>query len=59
MDDDVPYLLLTPGPLTTSRSVRHAMRRDWCIWDADYNSIVSRIVTSFPLILPNLSTQSI
>jgi len=43
MDDDVPYLLLTPGPLTTSRSVRHAMRRDWCTWDADYNSIVSRI----------------
>ena len=25
MDDDIPYLLLTPGPLTTSRSVRQAM----------------------------------
>lgn len=25
-----PYLLLTPGPLSTSRGVRAAMLRDWC-----------------------------
>lgn len=31
------YLLLTPGPLTTSRTVRAAMDRDWCTWDDDYN----------------------
>jgi len=32
-----PYLLLTPGPLSTSKSVRNALLRDWCTWDADYN----------------------
>jgi 2-aminoethylphosphonate-pyruvate transaminase len=34
---DNPYLLLTPGPLSTSKGVRNAMLRDWCTWDADYN----------------------
>jgi 2-aminoethylphosphonate-pyruvate transaminase len=43
MDDDIPYLLLTPGPLTTSRGVRQAMLRDWCTWDRDYNDLVSGI----------------
>ena len=43
MDDDIPYLLLTPGPLTTSRTVREAMLRDYCTWDIDYNSVVSAI----------------
>lgn len=32
-----PYLLLTPGPLSTSAGVRSAMLRDWCTWDDDYN----------------------
>ena len=32
-----PYLLLTPGPLTTSETVKEAMMTDWCTWDADYN----------------------
>ncbi|MCD7937934.1 MAG: 2-aminoethylphosphonate--pyruvate transaminase [Tannerellaceae bacterium] len=31
------YILLTPGPLTTSESVRKAMMLDWCTWDKDYN----------------------
>jgi len=43
MDDDVPYLLLTPGPLTTSKSVKQVMMQDYCTWDADYNSIVNDI----------------
>lgn len=43
MDDDIPYLLLTPGPLTTSRSVKQVMLRDYCTWDDDYNSIVTDI----------------
>ncbi|MEX2246825.1 MAG: 2-aminoethylphosphonate--pyruvate transaminase [Dehalococcoidia bacterium] len=43
MDDDIPYLLLTPGPLTTSRTVRQAMLQDFCTWDDDYNSIVQEI----------------
>lgn len=38
-----PYLLLTPGPLSTSESVRSAMLRDWCTWDTEYNSIVQEI----------------
>ncbi len=34
---DNDYLLLTPGPLSTSPTVRLAMDRDWCTWDDDYN----------------------
>ena len=49
-----PYLLLTPGPLSTSPTVRQAMLKDWCTWDDDYNQLVegirSRLVT---LALPN------
>ncbi len=38
------YLLLTPGPLSTSPTVRAAMDRDWCTWDDDYNvGVVSPI----------------
>lgn len=32
-----PYILLTPGPLSTSPTVRAALLRDWCTWDDDYN----------------------
>ncbi|MCG8307413.1 MAG: 2-aminoethylphosphonate--pyruvate transaminase [Cytophagales bacterium] len=32
-----PYLLLTPGPLSTSTTVKKKMMRDWCTWDEDYN----------------------
>jgi 2-aminoethylphosphonate-pyruvate transaminase len=38
-----PYLLLTPGPLSTTRTVKAAMHRDWCTWDDDYNAIVQQI----------------
>ncbi|WP_279450997.1 2-aminoethylphosphonate--pyruvate transaminase [Aeromonas dhakensis] len=31
------YLLLTPGPLSTTATVRAAMLQDSCTWDADYN----------------------
>jgi len=40
---DNPYILLTPGPLSTSKSVKAAMLRDWCTWDDDYNSIVQNL----------------
>ena len=40
---DNPYLLLTPGPLSTTKSVKAVMLRDWCTWDDDYNSIVQDI----------------
>ncbi len=38
-----PYLLLTPGPLSTSATVKAAMLRDWCTWDRDYNDLVQDI----------------
>lgn len=31
------YLLLTPGPLSTTQTVKEAMLQDWCTWDKDYN----------------------
>ncbi len=31
------YKLLTPGPLTTSETVKKSMLKDWCTWDNDYN----------------------
>jgi len=37
MSTENPYILLTPGPLSTSPTVREAMLRDWCTWDDDYN----------------------
>jgi 2-aminoethylphosphonate-pyruvate transaminase len=43
VDDDIPYLLLTPGPLTTSRTVREAMLRDYSTWDVDYNTLVNQV----------------
>jgi len=38
-----PYLLLTPGPLSTTPTVRDAMLRDWCTWDDDYNSLIRQM----------------
>jgi len=38
-----PYLLLTPGPLSTTGTVKAAMLRDWCTWDTEYNDLVQDI----------------
>jgi len=40
-----PYLLLTPGPLTTSKSVKYEMMNDWCTWDLEYKNLVQSIRT--------------
>ncbi|MBF0111881.1 MAG: aminotransferase class V-fold PLP-dependent enzyme, partial [Desulfamplus sp.] len=40
---DNPYTLLTPGPLSTSKSVKYAMLQDFCTWDDDYNNLVQDI----------------
>jgi 2-aminoethylphosphonate-pyruvate transaminase len=40
---DNPYKLLTPGPLSTTKSVKAAMLRDWCTWDDDYNQLVQEV----------------
>lgn len=40
---DNPYLLLTPGPLSTTKAVKAAMLRDWCTWDEDYKELVQEV----------------
>ncbi|MRN53695.1 2-aminoethylphosphonate--pyruvate transaminase [Paenibacillus monticola] len=37
------YLLLTPGPLSTTPSVKAVMLKDWCTWDDTYKHIVQLI----------------
>lgn len=37
------YKLLTPGPLTTTESVKREMLFDHCTWDDDYKSITQKI----------------
>lgn len=39
-----PYLLLTPGSLTTSETVKEAMMSDWCTWDEDYNLGIVEVI---------------
>lgn len=38
-----PYLLLTPGPLSTTPTVKEAMQIDYCTWDSDYRSVTETI----------------
>ncbi len=38
------YLLLTPGPLSTSETVREAMLKDWCTWDDEYNKDIVEVI---------------
>lgn len=37
-------ILLTPGPLTTSRSTKEAMLRDWGSWDSSFKAVTARIL---------------
>ncbi|WP_207302897.1 2-aminoethylphosphonate--pyruvate transaminase [Bacilliculturomica massiliensis] len=39
-----PRKLLTPGPLTTRRSVKEAMLADHCTWDEEYKAITRGIM---------------
>jgi len=41
---DRNYLLLTPGPLTTSKTVKEAMLFDSCTWDEDYMYVPPTLV---------------
>lgn len=43
-NDMRPYLLLTPGPLTTTDTVKEAMMSDWCTWDEDYNIGIVEVI---------------
>jgi 2-aminoethylphosphonate-pyruvate transaminase len=50
----VNYKLLTPGPLTTTDTVKKEMLTDHCTWDNDYKSITQKIRKSL-LRLANVS----
>lgn len=39
----IQYKLLTPGPLTTTESVKKVMMEDHCTWDDDYKQITQKI----------------
>ncbi|MDR0749326.1 MAG: 2-aminoethylphosphonate--pyruvate transaminase [Tannerellaceae bacterium] len=41
-----PCILFTPGPLTTSETVKQTMLQDWCTWDDDYNLEIVQNVRS-------------
>lgn len=52
--DNQHYLLLTPGPLTTTQTVKEVMLKDWCTWDTDYNDLVQNVRNK----LVHLATQN-
>ena len=37
------YYLLTPGPITTTNTVKEAMLEDWGSWDGDFNQVTQEI----------------
>ena len=37
------YKLLTPGPLTTTDTVKREMLVDRCTWDEDYKAVTQKI----------------
>ena len=36
--------MLTPGPLTTTETVKGTMMSDWCTWDKDYNEGIVEVI---------------
>lgn len=42
MKTEQPYLL-TPGPITTTLSVKQAMLRDWGSWDGDFREMTAQL----------------
>ncbi|MCD8193942.1 MAG: 2-aminoethylphosphonate--pyruvate transaminase, partial [Tannerellaceae bacterium] len=52
------YLLLTPGPLSTSQTVREAMLQDWCTWDKDYNEAIVTVIRKELLAIAGLSEDT-
>lgn len=41
------YKLLTPGPLTTTDTVKQEMMVDRCTWDDDYKAVTQKTDVSF------------
>ena len=46
IQDPNTYKLLTPGPLTTSATVREEMLVDRCTWDKDYKEMTQEVRAS-------------
>ncbi|SEG10380.1 2-aminoethylphosphonate--pyruvate transaminase [Marinobacterium lutimaris] len=40
---DKPAKLLTPGPITTTASVKKAMLKDWGSWDSDFSELTASL----------------
>ena len=55
MDRD--RILLTPGPLTTTRRTKLAMLRDWGSWDSDFNEVTAGLRRSLLKILHGEDTH--
>ncbi|MCL2653028.1 MAG: 2-aminoethylphosphonate--pyruvate transaminase [Propionibacteriaceae bacterium] len=53
LDQNAPRKLLTPGPLTTKASVKHAMLTDHCTWDDDYKAITRSVMDDITKISAN------
>ena len=43
MRRNMQYKLLTPGPLTTTDTVKQEMMVDHCTWDDDYKQVTQKI----------------
>ena len=43
INGDRKHILLTPGPLTTTKTVKEAMLKDLCTWDDDYKNIIQKL----------------
>jgi hypothetical protein len=50
---NAPHKLLTPGPLTTRKSVKHAMLTDHCTWDDEYKAITTSVMNDITAISAN------
>ena len=48
------YKLLTPGPLTTTDTVKQEMLFDHCTWDDDYKKITQEIRDRTRIVRPFL-----
>ncbi len=53
LSQNAQRLLLTPGPLTTKSSVKHAMLTDHCTWDDEYKAITTSVLNDITQISAN------
>ena len=53
LEQNTSRKLLTPGPLTTRHSVKHAMLTDHCTWDDEYKAITTSVMNDITHISAN------